>query len=747
MKLREAYKDNYQILDHYVLRTPLAPFNFYQNTISKNLSSDSSFHQILKNSILREGIYLASPELYTQIIKWEDGTLTDPNKIKRLQRAVLKYFTRMTTRCTPFGLFASCSTGTFKKETAITLNDPSAYHRYTRLDTSFLTQLFQVLIEDKAVRSQLLFYPNTSLYTINDHYRYVEYRIENKRRVYSLEGIMKSDAIQIILKQANSGKTIKKLAALLVEDDITLQDAIAFIEELINNQILVSELEITVTGEDYFNSLLEKINNIPEAAPRHKQLKTLQNAITNLDNRIGNDIHLYSKPITIAKDLVPHLDTKYVFQTDCFSRSQHNHLTKDLKKQLHKAFLLFNKMTLSTAQGNLEQFKTNFIKRFEESEIPLYLALDTETGIGYGAKKADSNSLIDDLSFGSPSPKRYERIIWTDVDDILHKKLVIATQNKDYSIQLAEEDFEKLPICFTDLPDTLSSMIEVYGSKIFIKDAGGSSAVNLLGRFSYEEGPLNDHVTNIIQIEERINKDKILAEIVHLPEARTGNILQRPHIRNYEIPYLGHSKLERKNQIPINDLMVSVKNNSLILHSKKLGKEILPRLGNAHNYSGSSLPIYQFLCELQSQNKRPWIGFDWNVIHKKQSFLPRVVFGDIIFSKALWNIETAAFKSLFKSKHVLTEVEIWQHSLQLPDHVELVEGDNKLLIYLKSKASVTMLLHTVKSKSSFSLEEFLFENKGVVNDQKGNTYCNQFVVSFYNKEKLERVANDGEHYL
>jgi REP element-mobilizing transposase RayT len=290
-------------------------------------------------------------------------------------------------------------------------------------------------------------------------------------------------------------------------------------------------------------------------------------------------------------------------------------------------------------------------------------------------------------------------------------------------------------------------MIEVYGSKIFIKDAGGSSAVNLLGRFSYEEGPLNDHVTNIIQIEERINKDKILAEIVHLPEARTGNILQRPHIRNYEIPYLGHSKLERKNQIPINDLMVSVKNNSLILHSKKLGKEILPRLGNAHNYSGSSLPVYQFLCELQSQNKRPWIGFDWNVIHKKQSFLPRVVFGDIIFSKALWNIETAAFKSLFKSKHVLTEVEIWQHSLQLPDHVELVEGDNKLLIYLKSKASVTMLLHTVKSKSSFSLEEFLFENKGVVNDQKGNTYCNQFVVSFYNKEKLERVANDGEHYL
>ena len=87
---------------------------------------------------------------------------------------------------------------------------------------------------------------------------------------------------------------------------------------------------------------------------------------------------------------------------------------------------------------------------------------------------------------------------------------------------------------------------------------------------------------------------------------------------------------------------------------------------------------------------------------------------------------------------------MWQHSLQLPDHVELVEGDHKLLINLKSKASLTMLLHSVKSRPNFRLEEFLFSEKAVVNDLNGNSYCNQFVVSFYNKQKLERAGNKME---
>ena len=578
------------------------------------------------------------------------------------------------------------------------------------------------------------------MYPVNDHYRYVEYRINKKTREYSLEGIIRTEALQLILAHAQSGKTVKELAALLIDEDITLADAINFVEELILNQLLISELEITVTGNHYFTHLIERFKEIPEAQNTYFKLIELQKALGGLDLKIGNPIQHYKIPLKVAQDLVPDLDPKYLFQTDCFSTTLSNTLNCDLKIQLSKAFAIFNKLTVASTGRNLTDFKTNFVKRFQQSEVPLHLALDAETGIGYGARKAATNTILDDLHLPNPISKRYEHITWTDVDAILLKKLNATTQQGAYILALSDADFNKLPLDVTDLPDTLSSIIEVYDDhQVFINGAGGSSAVNLLGRFSYGDQDLLEHVHHIIGIEDKINSDAILAEIVHLPEARTGNILQRPHLRSYEIPYLGKSSVSREFQIPIEDLLVSVQGEAVVLRSKRLNKRIIPRLGNAHNYNNSSLPIYKFLCELQNDNKRSWIGFQWNTIHKAHTFLPRVTYKNLIFSKARWNIETATFKKFFKEHDYTVAISKWQVSLQLPDEVELIEGDNKLLISFKNKTSVNMLLHTVKNRTRFILEEFLFNRPGIVKDGEGNSYCNQFVITHFNNRRHERT--------
>ncbi|WP_400075060.1 lantibiotic dehydratase family protein [Winogradskyella sp. R77965] len=710
--------------------------NFYQSVLNKFALVDSDFKVLLQNTLLREAIYLASPELFAQILKWENGELTDLKKIEKLQFSILKYFTRITTRCTPFGLFAACGVGEFGEETNVELKELKSYKRLTRFDTTFLTQLTQILIKHKTIRPQLQFYPNTSLYKINDHYRYVEYSIEKKARNYTLEGISYSEYIDLILKNSSNGKTISDLSTLLINDNITQNEAEDFIEELIENQVLVSELEITVTGNDYFKSLLKRIKTIPEASKLHKQLLELYAELTELDKIIGNNPSVYQKLILLTKKFVPDLDSKYLFQTDCFSSSHKNTLDNSMKQQLLKAFTLFNRMTLPTGNAYIEEFKTEFSNRFEQSEIPLSIALDTETGIGFGTKKEDTNPLLDDLSL-KDSEKRYRRIIWTDVDSILQKKLVNATHNNDYTIQLTESDFENLLLKYDDLPDTFSSIIEVYDSKIFIDNIGGASATNLLGRFSYGNEKLLKHVSKIVDTEEELNKNKILAEIVHLPEARTGNILQRPNIRAYEIPYLGKSSVKEAYQIPIDDIMVSVRNNRIILRSKHLGKEVIPRLGNAHNYSFNSLPIYYFLCSLQTQNKRSSIGFNWNSILQNQVFLPRVEFENMILSKARWIIETKRFKALFERKNLGIEIKKWQENLLLPNYVELVEGDNRLLISLKNKTSVKMLFDTIKNKTKFIIEEFLFTDKCIVKNTESESYCNQLVISFYNNKKID----------
>lgn len=741
MSRKQEY--NYQIFSRYNVRIPL--FSFFEFKSIFN-STSINFKDLLKDVIFREAVFLSSPDLYQQIQKWEQGNLTDKQKIKKLKFSILKYYTRISTRCTPFGLFATCGVGEFGLDTNIQLNKTNKHKRYTRFDTTFLNQLFKELLKINVIKENVLFYPNTSIYKIGNHYRYVEYNIENKRRNYTLEGLKHSEYLETILNESKSGKQINDLLEILVDDEITKEDAKDFIEELIDNQILVSELEITVTGKDYFSNLIDRIELIPEASEIYFKLFELQKSLRKLDLKFGNSKKVYESIIVLAGKLVPDMDTKYLFQTDTFSSLKRNTLNRNIKKQLQKAFVIFNKITLPKANGNLEQFKRDFLSRFEDSEeIPLHLILDTETGIGYGLKKEDSNDLLDDLIIPKVK-KRYQYITWSDFDTILQTKLIKSIEENSFTVYLDEDDFKGFPTNWEDLPDTFSSIIEVYNvnqkEKIFINNAGGASATYLLGRFASSDKKTLNHINEIITIENNINNDKILAEIVHLPEARTGNILQRPAFRDCEIPYIGKASVEFKNQILVEDILVTLKNDEVILKSKKLGKEILPRLGNAHNFNSYSLPIYQFLCDLQTQNKRGVIGFGWNPIFRKYSFLPRVEFDDLILSKARWKIDVSVFKKLFVNNELLISIEKWQEENKIPDLVELVEGDNRLLINFRNEFTTLMLLDAVKSRKEFILEEFLFSENGIIKDEKDHSFCNQFIVSFYNSEKIKASSND-----
>jgi hypothetical protein len=731
-------KNQYEAFTNFCLRTPLFPFSFYENITKKPHLSHDDFMALLQNDVLREAIYLASPELEAQLQKWEEGILTDQKKIDRLQSSLLKYASRISTRCTPFGLFASCASGTFADETKIQFNKEESHTRSTRFDMSFLSQLQLELLKDKNIRTDLLFYPNTSLYIVGDHFRYIEYTFKNKRREYSLEGFTWNEYINIILEKAKTGLRISELAKSILDEDINLEEATEFIENLINNQILVSELELTVTGEDYFKGLLNRIEGIPESEATLKWLKELDEQLLKIDAKVGNTTSSYQDLIELSKNTFSDFNTKYLLQTDSFSKLKTNTLNKDVIPQLKKAITLFSKISIPSSNQKINQFKTAFRKRFDDAEIGLNLVLDSEIGISYGDKKYDNSHFLNDIVVGYSS-SNYQQIIWTSFDQLMQQKLFTASQNNDQTVTLTDKDLERFKNEW-DSPDTFSALIEVIpdseNEKIYVSNTGGSSGAFLLGRFTNGDKGLFNHVQEILDFEDQSNPDKIIAEIVHLPEARTGNILQRANNRNYEISYLGNSSLDTSQQILIDDVMVSVKQNKVILRSKSLNKEIVPKLTNAHNFKGNPLPIYEFLCDLQNQEKTSGVGFYWNSIFLNHPYLPRVEYKNLILSKARWMITVSDFDVIFKNDDILAEIEKWRLKLKIPELVDFVERDNKLLINLKNKDSILMLYNTIKKRGSFILEEFLFK-KDEKNNNGNDFFCNQYVVSFYknNQEK------------
>ncbi len=739
-------RNPYFFFNNFVLRSPLLDFKFYQKLTSIDSIADDTLIKIYQNDAIKEALFLASPSLYFQMEKWINGDL-EGKKQKKLKFSMLKYLTRMSSRCTPFGLFAGCALGSFSDSTEIKLQELSKNKRHTRLDMNYLVALSQDLAKKETIKNQLLFYPNSSIYRSGDQFRYIEYFYVNGKRQHQIIQVTYSVYLERILNHARNGAYIKDLAVLLVDDDITEEEALHFIEELLDSQLLVSELEPSVSGPEFMEHIQKVIQKLQNSSTESHFLQQIALQLAKLDTTIGNDPVKYIDLSETLKAQPSAFELKYLFQTDMELVPKTNTISREVLQSLKKGMLLLNKISAKPEESNLMKFKNAFSARYEEREMKLSTVLDVETGIGYlqDSGSGDINPLVDDIVLPYPKSNSLQstKIGWNKVHQILHKKLVTCDREGTQRIVLTDDDFKDLNPNWDDLPDTMSAMISIVkedqAHKIVFSGIGGSSAANLLGRFCHGDQHLNTYTKSIADLERQMNPDKILAEIVHLPEARVGNILMRPKFRAYEIPYLGRSVLPSKNQIPIDDLYISVRGDRIVLRSKSLNKEVVPHLTNAHNFSYNAVPVYHFLCDMQAQNLRSGLYFNFGFFSETRDFLPRVEYGDLILHEAKWKIKKEDISSLIAHQENL---ETFKESLslfcdkhRLPQHCLLVDGDNELLINFKNATSVQMLIDLVKNRTSFSLSEFLFANDGLVKTEEGHT-THQLVVSVYNENKL-----------
>jgi lantibiotic biosynthesis protein len=733
----------YQSFDNFVIRTPLLSYSFFKKLTSQKVVSDDDFKNLFNQPEIKEAVFLATPILHEELEKWTNGFINDIKKIEKLKHSFLKYISRMCTRCTPFGLFAGCAVGKFDNKSNIVQTKLSGNHRHTRLDMNYLVALSQSLAKDKNIRNQILFFPNTSIYKIQNQLRYIEYEYFNTNRKHHIIGVDYSIYLEKVISACNNGLLFGDLVDLLVDEENSIDTVIEFLEELIESQILINELEPSLSGPEFLEHIIEVLSKIIGVEEQLSILRLVETKLKDIDLKIGNDYRKYIEISVELKKLKTDFDIKYLFQTDVILKPESNILDKSIINSVIEGLSLFNKITATSNDNLLNSFKDTFYDRYEESEISLARALDVEIGIGYrqNQNSLDINPLIDDIILPSKKTKNYIKEIKLPISNsIIQKKIVNSLANQVQNIILSDEDFEGFSEDWNDLSDTISAMIEVViingERKIIISSAGGSSAANLLGRFCHGDKSLLEHTQKIIEFEKNINSDKILAEIIHLPESRVGNVLMKPILRDYEIPYLAKSLLENEKQINISDLYVSVRGNKIILKSKKNNQEVIPRLTNAHNYTSNSLPIYHFLADMQSQGKRIGIGLFLGSLTNNYEFTPRIEYKDLILSVASWNLKKVDFEKVFESidndLEILNLIRNIRLKKNIPQLIILSDGDHELLVNLENLSSIKMFLYEIKNKAQFKLKEFLFDEKAVVESSDGKEYyTNQIILAFH----------------
>lgn len=728
----------FQPFEKFVYRLPA----FSVNRLMKIFDAEEELSGWLVDERIRETIYVGSPDLYKELQKLINGEIKEEDKKRKIETSLVKYLSRMSTRCTPFGLFATCSVGKIDDITQFEITDEMG--RCTRLDMYYLCALAQFLGYLPDIRREVRYYSNNTLYKVGRCMRYIEYKYLNKRRMHIISSVERSKYLDVILKKAASGIMIKEMESYLKEQGIEEPEAQLFIESLIQSQLLVSELDVNITGEAYLNkiiAILSKMNLDDSTCRLLDSLCSINDLLKKIDMGIPYPLTDYCRIVDIVSDIPVPYTENCLFQVDATRKSTVATLGKSVIVELQSILSFFSKMG-ETRTSSLDSFRTAFFERYEEREVPLVMALDSELGIGYpiGHGIGDISPIVDNLML----PIQRQRIVktTTNVQTLLLKRLLKALEEGANEIVFHSEEFKSVPENWNGFPDTLYAMFQVMkegnGSPfLYIKSVGGDSAANLLSRFSHLDPEMEELVENISKKESELVVDGILAEIVHLPGSRVGNILSRPHIREYEIVYLTSSDLPEANKIYVDDLMLSCRGGKLVLRSKKMNKKIVPRLTSAHNYYNDTLPVYRFLCDMQHQGKRTTFGVSWGELSDHLDYKPRVRYGNSILSLASWRIIQGEIIAFFQSPdaELVNNVAIWRMKRNIPLRALLAEGDNELFIDFHNICSIRAFLSAVKNRSVFQLLEFIFAQDELVVKGTDGEYLNECIVAFYKEQK------------
>ena len=718
----------YRPFEHFVFRTPLFPFE-YLNNREEELMHDNAF---------TEALLIASPELSEEVSKLQKAPEMSQKEKERIAGSLYRYYQRACTRPTPFGLFAGCSVGAIGERTEIQLSEQQEYKRTTRLDMNYICALTQQIERDRNIRELLRYYPNNSLYPVGDHIRYVEYHYWKTNRVHKITQVVNTEYIKKILDMAKTGKPFTELAAALTDEETTIEETTEFIHNLIDAQLLVSELEPAITHPQPLISLIDRMKGLSNTDSQIVDiLKEIESQLGAIDAKpIGDSVNIYPAIIQNIEKTKVSAETKYLFQADLFKAALPSTVSRLIIQDIQQVLVFFNKITLPPAKTNLSQFKENFLKRYDDREMPLLFVLDNELGIGYADNTSgDISPLVDDLAM--PSDFSQSNAPRSPIQSFLMQKC----QQADLKvIELTDDIVKGVEARWDDLPPTLSVICQIIqddeqGHSCYVKSASGHSAAGLLGRFCHLDEQIMKHTLAITEKEAEKNPDIIFAEIVHLPESRTGNILLRPVLRPYEIPYLAKEGVSDPFVLRPDDLYISIQNNRIRLRSKRLNKEIVPRMSTAQNYSGiNAMPVYQFLCELQNQKGRGAVWFSWDEAAQQMDYLPRVKYKNCILSKARWAVRgktVEPFAGIKDDGELLHKIKEWQNERHIPDRALLADSDNTLFVDMNNPLSIRAWLSVVKKRPAFQLEEFLFDPETAVVRGPEGVFTNEFVFAFY----------------
>ncbi|MGD0867550.1 MAG: lantibiotic dehydratase, partial [Rhizomicrobium sp.] len=717
--------------DFFILRTPTLPVDVLTRLRADFRERKSILSSpLLEQPLVREGLYLASHNLYARA--FDEGADADP----RLELSVARYLYRMATRPTPFGVFAGVTLGRIGNALKLEVGAAEDWRRICRIDQGVISRLQAALFRsgDLPLLRDLEIDKSNSLWKAPDGFRYVEAYWEGEILQYRLARMDETDALNFVISQLEVPVRLGALARDLASAfDTEVSGAENFLVRLLQEQVLVCLPQISVTGENAVEDFVSRLSHI---AGTERVAAPLAAALRELDEVGARP----ERNIAIYDSVVGHLGTTCVevhessaIQVDLHKLGATPELPERLVRDMLGQIKLLRGLLFAPQRTELSTFAAEFRDRYGDATVPLLQALDADFGIRFGNSSFAAAPLIDGLA-----PRASESSVELGPPElILLRRAQDALQSGAREIALTDDDIASLrtiehPSSFAVVGHfAVTDADALRDGKFLFHLTGvfGPSSCNLLGRFCCGNPDLTAKVKEFLATTEADTDDTIVAEVAHLPGGRVGNVLLRPVLRSYEIPYMGQSGAPRDRQIELSDLSIFHDDGRIVLFSRRLGKRVIPRITNAHAFfSEQCLPIYRFLGYLQLQGE-PATRPLWGALEDKLVFLPGVRFRNIRLSAARWRLGSDEMKEIARSAEgsAAFPMDVLKRR-SVGNRIRVRQDDNFLELDLSETLDRELFVEECRRHETLVIEDASHEHLDVVADAAGNPLRHEIVI-------------------
>jgi len=584
----------------------------------------------------------------------------------KIRFTVLKYYNRACYRATPYGGFATVSITRLSPENAVTIGEPVIH--------TFPDWAEAGLPASGPLNGDTLFFTNSSFYVLGNEIRY----LQRQDREIHISAVSYDAEIMQVLKACSTPKCFRELVCALA-DSVPQAQLEQLLPALVEVQLLLTSADPNIIGKDYF----ARVGRPPSSETNYQ--------IAERKARGGFDKRLFWHLPGLADRL--------------------------------------SRLLAARVPADLQKFKEAFVRRFEQAEVPIMLALDPEAGVGYG----DTAQHITAGDFGTVIGLPEQPV--GDVNAALRERLLSALlEHNNYTIQL--EDLITATDKEGNFPNSLAATCTVVDDCLWMDMMGGASAASMSGRFALAIPEIESYCRQITSAEQAANPDILFFDVGYTKEGKVDNVNRRPSIYDLQLNILNYDTSGAP--LTLDDVYISVQRDEVVLRSLSRNKRILPRMATAYNYRRSDLSVFRLLMDIQSQDLQTNLTFRLPGLIPGLQFYPRIQFENIIVSPAAWRLPKQDLQILTLNEERRRFLQNWLGERLITNYIKIGSGDQTLCLALNSDEDMHLLVSLWLKQKDLLVEEAGVPYTSTVKDTEGFAYLHQVVVALQHNEPIAK---------